>query len=132
MIEKVHAERDKVFQAFIRPDMVLKWFCPEGMSADILEWNAVEGGNYSISLFDGEDDYTSSGTFLVIEPFSKIVFSYIWEEEELVETKVTVEFNNADLFTEIILTHEGIDPEDCEGHKEGWASALSKLASLFK
>ncbi|MDD4972728.1 MAG: SRPBCC domain-containing protein [Bacteriovorax sp.] len=131
----IPAEQEKVFAAWTNPKIVEKWFCPEGMKAEVHEWNAVVGGNYSISMIDGEDVYTTNGTFLEIAPFHKLVFSYGWVDgdsaEDNVETLVTVELRNLDDGTDVTLTHEGVDPEEVTGHEEGWLSALSNLAHQF-
>lgn len=130
----IPAEEEKVFEAWTNPEMVEKWFCPEGMKAHLHEWDAKVGGDYGISMIDGDDIYTTNGTFKEIVPFHKLVFTYEWEDEEedRVETLVTVELRNQDDGTDVILTHEGVDPDELKSHEEGWMSALSHLASQFK
>ena len=128
VVKFIPAELENVFSAWTDPKIVEKWFCPEGMKVQVHEWDAKVGGSYRISLIDGEEVYTTNGIFLEINPFHKIIFSYGWEEDDLVETLVTVEFINQDDGTNIILTHEGIDPEESKIHEEGWLSALSNLA----
>ena len=135
--EKLHiakfipAEQEKVFEAWTNPELVEKWFFPEGMKAELDEWDAKVGGNFRISIIDEEEVYTTNGTFKEVSPFHKLVFTYGWEEEERIETLVTVELRNQDDGTDVILTHDGIDPEDMEGHEDGWMSALTNLAKLF-
>ncbi|MBC7538362.1 MAG: SRPBCC domain-containing protein [Bacteriovorax sp.] len=128
----IPAEQEKVFAAWTDPKIVEKWFCPEGMKAELHDWDAVVGGNYRISMIDGEDVYTTNGTFQEITPYHKLVFTYEWEDEDEVVTLVTVEFKNLDDGTNVTLTHEGVDPDELTGHEEGWLSALSHLAALFK
>ena len=132
VIKFIPAEQEKVFAAWTNPKIVERWFCPEGMKVKLDEWDVKVGGHFRISIMDGEEVYTSNGTFQEVEPFHRLVFSYEWEEEELVETLVTVEFRNQDDGTDVILTHEGVDPEELKDHEEGWISALSNLAIQFK
>lgn len=128
----IPADQEKVFAAWTNSKLVEKWFCPEGMKTQLDEWDAKVGGHFRISIVDGEDLYTTNGTFQEIVPFHKLVFTYCWEEEVPVETLVTVEFRNLDDGTDITLTQQGVDPEELDGHQEGWLSALSHLVGQFK
>jgi uncharacterized protein YndB with AHSA1/START domain len=128
----IPAEPEIVFAAWTDPKLVEKWFCPIGMKVQVHEWETVAGGNLQLSIIDGEDVYNNDGVFQEVTPFHRIVFTYGWAEEEadVVETLVTVEFKNLDDGTDVTVTQEGVDPEDIEGNKEGWMSALSNLATM--
>ncbi len=48
------------------------------------------------------------------------------------ETLVTVEFNDLDGSTEVVLTHELFpNAEAKSSHEEGWTSCLNRLERLF-
>jgi uncharacterized protein YndB with AHSA1/START domain len=128
----IPAEPEIVFAAWTDPKLVEKWFCPIGMKVQVHEWETVAGGNLQLSIIDGEDVYNNDGVFQEVTPFHRIAFTYGWaeEEEDAVETLVTVEFKNLDDGTDVTVTQEGVDPEDIEGNKEGWMSALSNLATM--
>ena len=129
----IPAVEEKVFSALTNPNTIEKWFCPEGMKAKVDEWEPKVGGILQISLSDGEDEYVSSGKFLEVIPFHKMVFTYGWAEEEAdqIETIVTIELRNLDDGTDVHLTQEGIDLDEAEDLKVGWLSALSNLAKIF-
>ena len=45
-----------VYRAFIEPDALARWLPPEGMSGEILAFDARAGGGYRMALsYDGED-----------------------------------------------------------------------------
>ena len=127
----IPAPQKNVFEAWTTPDLVERWFFPDGMKSVLDYWDAEVGGSFRISIIDDEDVYSTNGVFQEISPFHKLVFTYGWEEEESVETLVTVELRNRDDGTDVILSHEGIDTDEIEAHKEGWLSALSNLAKLY-
>ena len=136
VIKFIQADLSLVFEAWMNPLLVEKWFCPEGMKAQVDEWDSRENGGYRISLIDGDDVYTTTGIFLKILPMESILITYGWENEEedeaRIETQVKVGFKKLNNGTEISLAHLGIDPDEVENHKEGWISALENLANQLK
>ena len=70
-----------------------------------------------------------------IDPPSRLVFTWRWEEGEGPkegETVVTVELAERGEDTLLELIHEGFPSQDArDGHEQGWSSALDRLeASL--
>ncbi|MDO9182227.1 MAG: SRPBCC domain-containing protein [Bacteriovorax sp.] len=137
----IPAEISKVFNAWITPQIVEKWFCPEGMKSQVIEWNATVNGKFDIAMIDGDDVYPTNGIFKEIIPNQKLVLVYGWDIEEdesaenlkvsRIDTLITVEFNNLAEGTNIVLTQEGVDPEEIESLQVGWMSALANLASVI-
>lgn len=128
----IRGKREKVFEAWTRPELVQNWFCPEGLRVVSAEVDARVGGKYRISMKGDDDVYTAYGTYQEIVPQQKLVFTWQWDEHDLVETLVTVEFKDKNGGTEITLTHNKfVDPKAVKFHKEGWTSTLENLAKQF-
>ena len=48
------------------------------------------------------------------------------------ETLVTVEFNEVDGGTEVVLVHEGFPATEArDGHEEGWGACMSHFEAIF-
>jgi uncharacterized protein YndB with AHSA1/START domain len=97
------------------------------MEAKVDEWDVLIDGPLRISLSDGEEVYTSIGKFKEVTPPHKLVFTYGWEEDDQVETLVTIELKKLDNGVDIILTQEGIDQEEIAELKKSWLHALTNL-----
>jgi len=77
----------------------------------------------------------ATGVYREIDPPSRLVFTWRWEEGEGPkegETVVTVELAERGEDTLLELIHEGFATADArDGHDQGWSSALNRLeASL--
>lgn len=130
--EFIKSPRAKVFKAWVDPDLMKKWFCPEGLRPGKVEADIRVGGKFRGEMIAPDATYTAMGTYQEIIPNEKIVFSHGWEGEEYHETQVTILFKDKDGGTEIILTHEGLlSKESAKGHEEGWRSTLQNWAKAF-
>lgn len=129
----IRSARDKVFQAWIQPDMMRKWFAPGEMTVPHAEADAVVGKGYRIQMraVDGTVN-TTSGIYREIVPGKKLVFTWGWEGPERVETLVTVDFIDKDDGTEVTVTHERFtNPEQAKMHTEGWIGCLESLVRFL-
>jgi uncharacterized protein YndB with AHSA1/START domain len=91
------------------------------------------GGKYRIEMEapDGAK-HAAHGTYRVIEPPSKLVYSWGWESGPETDTLVTVEFNERGAATEVVLKHERLTTaESRDRHTQGWNGCLDKLATLY-
>ncbi len=128
----IKAKREKVYQAWVDPKILQKWFCPENMKPGKVEAEVRVGGVYRSSMIDDREIYTAMGVYREIIPNQKLVFTHGWEGPDWEETVVTVVFMDQDGGTLVMLTHERLaDPESVQGHAEGWALTLKNLENLF-
>jgi len=125
------APRETVFKAWIQPEMMKQWFCPEWLHVAAVEAAARVGGKYRISMKDEDRDktFTTFGTYKEIIPNQKLVFTWEWEEPDQSGSLVTVTFKDKKGGTEVTVLHERyVDMANEEGHLKGWKSALENLA----
>jgi uncharacterized protein YndB with AHSA1/START domain len=102
-----------------------------------VEWDGTEaeldarpGGVYRV-LVAGQ--YQSAGEYLEVEPMSRVVFSFGWEEEGHPippgSTVVEITLHPEGTKTRLRLVHRGLpDEEAAEMHTHGWTHYLDRLA----
>jgi glutathione S-transferase len=135
----IRAPRQKVFDAFIKPDLVRQWMGPRGFKVAVLEMEPRAGGHYRLTMQHRHGDTAMvHGTYKEITPPERIVFTWKPEGEHmgaLPETLVTVTFTERKgaegAETEVQLLHSGFPaPEAREAHNNGWQGCLNKLADF--
>ncbi len=131
----IRADREAVFRAWTEPAAMREWFCPEGGTVESAESDLRVGGRYRIAMRMPHGLSVATGVYRQIEPPSRLVFTWRWEEGEGPkegETVVTVELTEQGEATRLELIHEGFATSDArEGHEQGWTSALSRLEGRF-
>ena len=130
----LQARRERVFEAWTRPDLMARWFFPgENWSAAISSELRV-GGRYEISMRDAEGGkHTQFGQYREIVPVSRLVFTWSCPELAVVDSVVTVELIDHGQRTELVLTHElPPDPKIRRGHEQGWQGCLGNLEKMLE
>lgn len=120
---RIAARPETVFAFFTDSEKMLRWM---GVSADL---DPRPGGVFRINV-TGRDD--ASGAYVEIVPYSRVVFSWGWEQEghnvppgaSRVEITLTADGDG----TIVRLRHLGLSLEDQEPHVHGWEHYLDRLA----
>src|SRR5512147_3188829 len=83
VVERVFpARREKVFQAWIDPALMEKWFRPVNMQLVRIDANVVVGGSYRIGMHDLDGTIiTVGGKYVEILPPQRLVFTWAWETD---------------------------------------------------
>ena len=119
---RVTARAETIFSLLIDPEQIIRWL---GVAADL---DARPGGNFRVNV-TGQD--ITSGSFVDVSPFSRIVFTWGWESEDTMVTPgtSTVEINLIDEgnTTVLRLRHSGLPELDRESHGMGWDHYLNRL-----
>lgn len=127
----IPAPRQRVFDAWTQAKELDRWSAPPPMTARA-EIDLRVGGRYRITMRapDGSERRVS-GVYRVVEPPTKLVYTWKWEESAMPDTTVTVEFHDRGKSTEIVLRHDGlVDPDSRARHEHGWNGCLDNLVSL--
>jgi uncharacterized protein YndB with AHSA1/START domain len=131
----IQGDPETVFRAWTEPEQLKHWSCPEGLTVGEAQVELRVGGTYRLRMRGPEGQiHTAVGTYREITRPQRLVYTWQWEEEDhaVSETLVTVEFNDLDGSTEVVLTHELFpNAEATSAHEEGWTSCLNRLESLF-
>lgn len=158
-IERIFdAPREKVWQAWTTPEMVKKWWGPEGFTAPSIKIDFRVGGKYFYVMHGSKGsefdrDYYSGGVYKEIVPMKKLVITDYFSDEKgnkvspkeygmgpgmPEESDIIVKFEDAgENKTKLSIIYEGVTEKQYDammksGMKEGWNSSLDKLAENLK
>src|SRR3954470_22014193 len=140
------APRAAVYRALLDRDAVARWRVPAGMTSEVHEWDAREGGRLRGSLtYDSPDRAgktraqtdTYRGRFAELVPDERVVEIDEFETDDPAlrgEMTITITLSDAaDGGTALVAVHDGLPsgvrPEDNE---LGWREALDRLAVLVE
>lgn len=135
----IKASKQRIFDAWTRPEFVRQWFGPEGKMCSAAETDPRVGGAYMLELkgscdagVEGGIDMSrtsrATGKYVKVQPWDLLVFTWTgdWNPDE--ETLVTVALRDVDGGTEIKLTHERFATEASrDQHQHGWTGSMDRL-----
>jgi uncharacterized protein YndB with AHSA1/START domain len=129
------AAPSRVFQAFVDPDQLRRWWGPAGFSTPSLEFDARIGERYRIEMQppDGPAFYRT-GELRAIDPPARLAYTFRWEDPDPddAETIVDLSFRDLGEATEVKLTQGPFKTEARrELHHGGWTDSLDKLEAMF-
>ena len=130
----IHAPIEKVFDAWLNPEMLSKFMkgIPDKTDTDV-EIDAREGGHFTFVMHVGDAKIPHTGTYLEISRPDKLVFTWKSQYSVVDNSTVTLNFTKIeDNKTNISLTHvKFIDEESRSGHEEGWSNILDNLYEIM-
>jgi uncharacterized protein YndB with AHSA1/START domain len=125
----IPASREEVFAAWSDPAGMRSWMCPGDVILAEAQLDFRVGGRFRILMKGEREDYDHTGTYLEIEPPSKLSFTWISKGTDFKTTLVTVQLFEREAATELILTHERFPSADrVRQHKGGWGQIVGRLA----
>lgn len=120
--------REAVYAAWTDPDNMREWMCPGEVQSAEAKLDVRVGGSYRILMKGGQQEYDHTGTYQVVDPPSKLAFTWISKGTDNQPTLVTLEFLDRGEESELVLTHERFTTEDMmKRHKGGWTQIVEKL-----
>ena len=130
------APREKVFEAWVNPKLMARWFArdPKHEPTKIIEAGVRPGGSYRIEV-QSDKLYRGWGTYREVRPPERLVFTWNWEHDEFKDTVVTVDFRalGESDFTEVTLTHELLPTEKARAeHRQGWGECFDSLERTLR
>lgn len=142
----INASRPAIYAALLNADAIAQWRVPAGMTGQVHEFDARQGGAFRVSLiYDAPDQSGKSGrrTDTYHGRFLKLV-----SDEQVVEVlefetdnpamrgamTMTTTLSDADGGgTEVVMLHEGIpDAIPAEDNETGARMSLANLARLVE
>lgn len=134
---RLTATPERVFVAFADPALVSRWLRPSPeVTLTVLTFDFRIGGTYRFAYhLPSGQTVIIRGSYRVISPPSKIVFSWIIEppdEHAGIESEVTVTITPSGPGAELLICHEKLARIDAvERHAGGWRGALDHLTALL-
>lgn len=114
----------RVYAAWIDPELMAQWYCPDPDLDLRVGGDITEGGDYTISM--GPHDVV--GTYRTLRAPTLIEFTWKWAEFDQPSSLVRVELTEEPDGTLLRLTHTGLSGEDdVRNHSAGWVGCLDRL-----
>jgi len=133
----IAASPEKLFDAWTKPDIVLKWWGPEGATVGEHELDIRVGGRWSTELVGSMGgNFTCSGVYKLIDRPRRLVFTWAWLQPDGSrghETTVDVAFEKVERGTRMTLVQKSFETSEQRNlHNQGWGSTLNKLEGLLE
>lgn len=132
-IERViRAPVQEVFDAFVVPEQLARWWGPEGVTIPDYSMDVRPGGKWRtvMQLPDGNKPEVS-GEYRTIEKNKRLVFTWAWKQEDGTrghETEITVTFEPVGNGTKLTLVQAVFaETEHRDRHGQGWESSFNSL-----
>src|SRR5688572_8861595 len=143
--QHVNAPRPSVYRALLDPRAVAVWMVPTGMTSEVHDFEAREGGVFRISLTYDEPTGTGKtsahtdtyrGRFVTLVPNERVVEAVEFESgnpDMRGEMIITVSLIDAGGGTNVVAVHDQLPPALSPTDNElGWRDSLAKLAAYVE
>lgn len=122
------ASRERVFAAWLDPVSLAQWMRAGLFSSVEAETDPRVGGAFRI-VMQGRPggDHEHRGEYLVIDPPSRLSFTWESASTDHRPTVVDIELLERGTRTELVLTHRQLPATRVEQHRQGWTAILAAL-----
>jgi uncharacterized protein YndB with AHSA1/START domain len=131
------APRERVFQAYIDPELVPHWWGPRGVTTVVEQMDVRDGGDWRIVCRndDGSED-AFRGTYREVKPPERIVWTFEWMGMPgyvCVETTEFEDLGGQTKVTSVTIFHtpEERDGMLASGMEDGMSDAHDQLEELL-
>ncbi|HEX7030676.1 MAG TPA: SRPBCC domain-containing protein [Gammaproteobacteria bacterium] len=139
MTRHFDAPRERVFDAWTKPEHFAQWFGPRGASMPRCAVDPRAGGVLHFFMrVPGDIDVWCKGVFQEVTRPSRLAFTWHFSNEAggfveregfPLETAVTVAFTGQGGGTRMVLRQEGLVTD--QGEIQGWAEGFDRLDALL-
>jgi uncharacterized protein YndB with AHSA1/START domain len=124
------APAERVFDAWTSEEVMRRWWQAErGWATSEAAVDLRVGGDIRVVMRDPdkEVDYGGGGTYVEIDPPTRLAFTWIWDEDTR-RTLIEIDFEEHDGATTVRFTHSGLwDEAAVRDHEGGWSRILDSL-----
>lgn len=127
------APRELVFEAWSSAEHMARWLGPKDFTCTSCELDFRPGGAWRACIRSPEGaDSWCSGSYRQITRPGKIVFTFRWEEENAMETLVTVTFTSEGGKTRMSFDQAPFSSvESRDSHERGWSECFERLGAYI-
>ena len=119
----------EVFRAWTDPAALRIFMCPGAVTSAVVEVDVRPGGRFRIVMRDGDADRVHTGEYRVVDPPSRLVFTWHSPLTGPAGSLVTITLSPHADGTRLVLTHDELPSDEVAArHERGWGSILEKLA----
>ena len=133
IVRRIKASPAKVYAAWTRPELMARWWGPDGGPVLSAEADPRVGGRFRV-VFQTLDGLTHEcrGEYREVIPERKLVFTWEWASTPEHGSLVTVDLRSIAGGAELVFTHAQFDHESTrDDHRRGWNGAFDKLGALL-
>lgn len=130
------APRQRVFDAWTTPALAVRFLATGDVTVPEAHMDVRTGGRYTIVMRmpDGER-WNVVGVYREVSPPERLCMTWRWQEDDPndeYDTLLTLQFNEVDGGTELVLTHEQFASADSrDRHREGWAKIMAQADAVI-
>jgi uncharacterized protein YndB with AHSA1/START domain len=132
----LNAPRESTYRMLTEPAELAKWWGPSGFTMPRAEVDLRVGGGYRFSMQPPDGDlFHLSGEFVEIDPPSRLVYTFRWDEPDPDdrETVVTLDLDAVGDSTVIALSQGSFTTEERLAlHRGGWTDSLQRLRDVIE
>ena len=129
------APAERVFDAWTSAEVMRRWWHAErGWETPEAEVDLRPGGAVRVVMRDPDKDeeYGGGGEYTVVEPPTRLAFTWVWDDEPEWQTLIEIEFEEIDGRTTVHFTHSGLwDEEAVRSHEGGWGACFDNLERVL-
>jgi uncharacterized protein YndB with AHSA1/START domain len=125
------APRERVFEAWSKPEHIASWWGPRGFTMPACEVDLRAGGAFRF-VMRGPDgaDYPFDGMYESVDPPSRLVFHGTLHDGVRVRTSVTFEDRGAQTLVTVEQTYSA-ETDATRGAPVGWTQTLDRFAAFL-
>lgn len=125
----VRSTPEKIFELWTDPALMARWMTPyPGDVNCVADSDLRVGGAFRLAMKTEKSQCDIHGTYILVEPPNKLVFTWQGPPTQNAMTLVTVELQPAKGGTQLTLTHEKLPTEELrQAHGIGWGNMLDHL-----
>ena len=124
--------RERLFQAFTDTNYLERWQPSGDFDVKVQTLEAEPGGEHSLTHIHGDTRLSIEGTFEEVIENERLVHTWQVMNHPIddSESRIRVEFPDAEAGSEVVFTHENLDPEMVEDTSQGWSWILRRLETV--
>ena len=124
---------DKIWNAWIDPNIIKNWFGPDPKGKGIFVNMNVKIGEQFEVIFLGSDniEHTCYGEYKKIEKNKELIFTWNWKSEPNHVSEVSVILLPTKYGTKMIFKHSNLFIESSHNYEIGWTRTFQKLESIM-
>jgi uncharacterized protein YndB with AHSA1/START domain len=131
----IAAPPERVFAFWTDPELLVKWWGPEGYDTPKKSLDLRPGGRWTTTMRNPDGKLlTVSGVYRAIDPPRRLVFTWAWLDDNGQpghETEISLTFDPAPGGTRLVMLQREFETsEQRDRHGQGWSSSFNKLARV--
>jgi uncharacterized protein YndB with AHSA1/START domain len=134
IVRRIKVPPAKIYDAWTRPDLIVRWFGPDAGPVLSAKIDLRVGGCFRVvfQTLDGET-HDCSGEYREVEADRKLIFTWQWASTPERQSLVNIQLRPIPEGTELTFTHsQFFDEAARDRHTFGWNGSFNKLEAMLE